>query len=95
MTIRIDPISAEGIQRAHTDAAEGIDDLAGSIPKSVDGGEGATDLTGILAVVADVAGTLAMINRASAEMVTSAILDLQVTDEDVAVTFDQLASEVR
>lgn len=36
-----------------------------------------------------------MINRGSGEMVTSAILDLQVTDEDVAVTFDQLASEVR
>lgn len=95
MTIRIDPRSAEGIQSAHVDAADGIDDLAGSIPESVDGGEGAPDLTGILAVVADAAGTLAMINRASSEMVTSAILDLQVTDEDVASTFEQLASEVR
>lgn len=95
MTIRIDPGTAVAIAGAHVGAADGIDDLAESMPGAVAGGEGAADLTEILAVVAEAAGMFAGINRATAEMVTSAVQDLEVTDEDVAVTFDRLASVVR
>lgn len=87
MTLRLDAGAAAAISAKHERAATTIDDSAGSMPPSVDGGLATAYLARLMAAVASTAGELAILNQAVASQVRDVADALGQTEAAIADEF--------
>lgn len=90
MTIQLSEATEAELAAFHDGAATGITNLAGTVPSSVDGGEGTADVLSIIAAVVSTADDIALVNEAAAAQVRAVGQDLGSTDGQVATGFDAM-----
>ena len=93
--IRLGPEVAEDIASRHDKAATLIEDSAGGMPESVDGGEASDLLARIVAGVARTASGMADTHRATGVMVRDVDGDFGETEAAVASTFRDMTKDIQ
>lgn len=92
--IELSQATEDALVGHHDAASTGITDLADSVPTEVDGGLGTPELLAILSAAVETADELAQVNELLAATVKAVHDNLQLTDESLAGSFEQVADQI-
>ena len=86
--------ASQRMARVHTDIAADVDDLAGTMPTSLDGGEGTEFILNALAAIADATGQVSQVNQSAAGRLRDMVDLVRGVDASAEGDFRELEKQV-